>query len=503
MLNNDLPILVSGAQMSIHVDSYKSAPTPLDMLEQMASEACLEAGTGVLESVDTIFSLPPLNWREANPAAAVADRLKIDPRRTVICEMGGEIGVKAVNWLAEEILDGRVGTALIVTSENLRTADLATREGTEPDWPADGGYEKPEFVFGHSPMHSHDEEIDAGMIAPIIQYPEIENAMRAAKGLGLEEHRQLLGRLFAPFTEVAAKNPYAWFPVARSAEELITVTPQNRMVGFPYTKYLNAILSIDQASALVMTSVGEARRLGIDEDRWIYWWGGGAATEAAYHVCTRRHLDRSFALVESHTTTLKNAEVAADDLARFDLYSCFPAPVQAACEVLGIAHDDPRGLTVTGGLPYAGGPGSGYTIHSLATMCNLLRQHSDEVGMVTGNGMSLTKHSATILSHQPPKAERPTAARLAARRPTDLPEAQPIALERREASGTVDSYTVMHGRDGAPAMGGVIGSYDDGVRFVARLTLDAEGLAAYETEEQVGTVGDVHEKDGKLLFDPA
>jgi acetyl-CoA C-acetyltransferase len=275
------------------------------------------------------------------------------------------------------------------------------------------------------------------------------------------------------------------------------------MVGFPYTKYLNAILSIDQASALVMTSVGEARRLGIDEDKWIYWWGGGAATEAAYHVCTRRHLDRSFALVESHTTALKNAEVAADDLARFDLYSCFPAPVQAACEVLGIAHDDPRGLTVTGGLPYAGGPGSGYTIHSLATMCDLLREHPDEVGMVTGNGMSLTKHSATVLSHLPPRAERPTAAKLATGRPTDLPEAQPVALERREERGTVDSYTVMHGRDGAPAMGGVIGSYDDGVRFVARLTLDAEGLAAYESEEQVGAVGAVHEKGGKLLFDPA
>jgi hypothetical protein len=61
----------------------------------------------------------------------------------------------------------------------------------------------------------------------------------------------------------------------------------------------------------------------------------------------------------------------------------------------------------------------------------------------------------------------------------------------------------MHGRDEAPAMGGVIGSYDDGVRFVARLTLDADGLAAYESEEQVGAVGHAHEEDGKLLFDPA
>jgi acetyl-CoA C-acetyltransferase len=326
--------------------------------------------------------------------------------------------------------------------------------------------------------------------------------MRAAKGLSLEEHRQMLGRLFAPFTEVAARNPYAWFPVARSAEELITVTPQNRMVGFPYTKYLNAIMSIDQAAALVMTSVGEARRLGIPEERWIYWWGGGAAAEPAYHVCTRRHPDRSFALVESHTTALRNAAVGVDDLGRFDFYSCFPAPVQAACDALGVAYDDPRGLTVTGGLPYAGGPGSGYTVHSLATMTDVLRQHPDEIGMVTGNGMSLTKHSATILAHQPPRAARPTTAKLDDR-PTDHPDAQPVPVERRSASGKVAAYTVMHGRDGGPVMGGVFGHYDDGVNFAAVLPNAPDSLLAFEAEEQVGRTGDVHEADGKLLFEPS
>lgn len=37
-----------------------------------------------------------------------------------------------------------------------------------------------------------------------------------------------------------------------------------------------------------------------------------------------------------------------------DLYSCFPCVVQIAADVLGMAHDDPRGFTVTGGLPFYG-----------------------------------------------------------------------------------------------------------------------------------------------------
>ena len=122
---------------------------------------------------------------------------------------------------------------------------------------------------------------------PIQAYPLIENALRAAQGMTLAEHARRLGEMMSDFTTVAAANPYAWFPVERSAEELTTPTAENRMIGFPYTKYLNAVISTDQAGAYVMTSVGKARELGIPEDRWVYWWGGHHAAEEAWHVSTR------------------------------------------------------------------------------------------------------------------------------------------------------------------------------------------------------------------------
>ncbi|GIR10001.1 MAG: hypothetical protein CM15mP21_2630 [Hyphomicrobiales bacterium] len=52
------------------------------------------------------------------------------------------------------------------------------------------------------------------------------------------------------------RHPQSWFPTERSAEELVSVTDDNRLVGYPYPKYLNSVIRIDQAAAVVMTSVG-------------------------------------------------------------------------------------------------------------------------------------------------------------------------------------------------------------------------------------------------------
>ncbi len=67
------------------------------------------------------------------------------------------------------------------------------------------------------------------------------------------------------------------------------------------------------------------------------------------------------------------ADLDAGDLDFIDLYSCFPSAVELACQELDIAEDDPRGLTVTGGLPYFGGPGNNYVMHSIVVMADRLR----------------------------------------------------------------------------------------------------------------------------------
>lgn len=330
-------------------------------------------------------------------------------------------------------------------------------------------------------------------------YPLFENALRAYFGRSLDEHLDVVGRLFARFTDVAADNPHAWFPTARTADELVTPAPSNRMVAYPYTKYLNAILNTDQAGALIVTSVERARELGVPEDRWVRWGGGADSAEEAFYVSTRPDFATTPSMLDSHLPALAEAGIDIDDVALIDFYSCFPAAVEMAIRMLGLDVDDPRGFTVTGGLPYAGGPGSAYTLLSLATMTDRLRERPGDIGFVTGNGFYLTKHAASVWSTAPfdrnddgwgdrplPSAAFPTA---------------PVEPVSRSGPGTVETYTVHFARDGAPERGIVLGRFDDGARFLANTPVEV--LEQFVTEEQVGRTGMVTAGESVSRFDPS
>ena len=83
-------------------------------------------------------------------------------------------------------------------------------------------------------------------------------------------------------TAVAAHNPHAWFPVERSAQEIVTPTPDNRMVGYPYTKYSVAVMDVDMAAALVVATHERADTLGIPADQRVYLRGWCYATATSW-----------------------------------------------------------------------------------------------------------------------------------------------------------------------------------------------------------------------------
>ena len=94
---------------------------------------------------------------------------------------------------------------------------------------------------------------------------------------------------------VAANNPYAWRPQFQTAQDIATVAQNNRYIGYPYTRAMNPILEVDMAAAVIMTTVGKARELGIDSKRWIYL-RGGADVNDIWYVSERPELHRSPAI---------------------------------------------------------------------------------------------------------------------------------------------------------------------------------------------------------------
>ena len=183
-------------------------------------------------------------------------------------------------------------------------------------------------------MEFDPSEISHAVFEAYLTFALFDNARRAHLGRGLEEHRARLGRVMARMTEVAARSPHAWFPVARRAEEIATATPDNRMVAYPYTKLMTSIMDVDMAAALLVASAAKADALGVPEEQRVYLRGWGYA-EDPVHVAGHPDLWRSPAMAARPATALAGAGIGADDVAHFDLYSCFASSVCFALDALG------------------------------------------------------------------------------------------------------------------------------------------------------------------------
>jgi acetyl-CoA C-acetyltransferase len=199
---------------------------------------------------------------------------------------------------------------------------------------------------------------------------------------------------------VATSNPYAWHPVARSAEEILAVNARNRMPVRPYPKLMMAWPKVNQAAAVVVASRAAADDLGVPADRRVYLRGWSVASDYPY-VAENEDLWRSHAMKDAAHRALLGAGLGVDDLASFDLYSCFPCSLRFTCDALGRGLDDSRGVTVTGGQPYAGAPGSGYVTMALASMTEALRESEGASGVVSGLSAQMASHAFTVLSGRP------------------------------------------------------------------------------------------------------
>jgi acetyl-CoA C-acetyltransferase len=202
------------------------------------------------------------------------------------------------------------------------------------------------------------------------------------------------------------------------------------------------------------------------------------------YVAEHPDLATSPAMALAAATALSDAGIGVDDVAHFDLYSCFPASLGFARDVLGLSPDDARPLTVTGGLPYAGGPGSGYMLGALATMAGVLRADPGSFGLVSGVGMHMTKHVHALYSSSPPDG-RPFPGLHDLGGPVGGARQIVTGPEVEARRATVATYSVVHGRDGAAEHGVVVADVGEGRAYA--VVTDPGWLQAAEAEELVGS----------------
>jgi len=473
------PCLIGVAQRTWRpVGPEDLAPEPLDMWEEVSRAAAADAGRPELverlESIDVVYCQ---SWQYDDPTGRLAASLGCGPKHAVYSGIGGTTPQVLVDEVARAMLRGDTGLALVAGAECLDTVRRLKKAGERPQW----RFRDPErtpFPF-EAPFHP--AEVAHEVFQAWLTFPLWDVARRARLGVDPASHRAGLGRLMAPMTGVAAANPHAWFPVVRSAEELVTATPANRMVGYPYTKYMVSVMDVDMASALLLATHEKADELGIPAERRVYLRGWCYATDPVY-VAEHEPLWASPAMRAASLTALGAAGMDVDDVAHLDLYSCFASSVNLALDALGLKPDDSRGVTVTGGLPFAGGAGSNYMTHSIAAMADVLRRDPSSTGLVSGVGMHNTKHVFALYSVRPGPVAPPDQGGVQA----EL-DARPIKeiADRATGAATVATYTVAHGRDGGADWGLAVCDLPDGRRCYARMS-GPELLTLAEEEELVG-----------------
>src|SRR5215218_8522527 len=411
MVDPRTPVIVGIGQFTENFDDpgYRGM-SAVELATDAVKAALSDTGAdvdAVAEAVDAVVGLrqfeisagmPVLLGKSNNYPRSVMQRLGVQPARSVIEPVGGQGPQKLVTEFGNEIAAGTADVVMIIGSENGSTLRTFAKRDDKPDHSEhidgqmeDRGHQLFDYISEYTIKH--------GLTGAPVQYGLLDNARRSRLGRSVADYQQDMAKLFVPMSKVAAKNPFSSSPVERSVDEVMTVTDDNRMICDPYPRLLVARDQVNQGAAVVMMSVDAARRLGVPEEKWVYVHGHSDLVEQP--LLDRVDLGVSPATVHAAREALRVAEIGVDDISTFDLYSCFPFPVFAMCEALGIDGDDPRGLTLTGGLPYFGGPGNSYSLHGIAETVSEMRSGRGKFGFVGANGGIMSKYSVGIYSTEP------------------------------------------------------------------------------------------------------
>ncbi|HEY6131134.1 MAG TPA: hypothetical protein VIV27_03910, partial [Halioglobus sp.] len=382
-----LPCIIGVAQRTWRQDDG-DAPHPLEQNVEVCRLAMADCGNpAVINGIDELDVVRSLSWHYDDLPGALAAALGLKKGERKLSGMSGTSPQRFIGDAAEKILRGERRAVLVTGGEALATRKRAKKTGRQLSWPAAQG--KPDFPFEDPHLPT---EISHDIRQAYTTFAILDSARRAHLGLTPEENRRQEAAMMARLSARAAENPLAWFRKAHTAESLFDLTDNDRMVASPFSKNTMAFMDVDMAAALVVTSHEMADALDIPEQKRIYLQGWGYAKEPPY-IAQRAELFHSPAMrtASDQAFAMAGKDMAAIDF--LDIYSCFASNVNFTRDILGIADHDLRPLTVTGGLPYFGGPGNNYTTHSIASMVELLRDNRGSSGLVTGVGMHMTNHS--------------------------------------------------------------------------------------------------------------
>ncbi len=463
------PVLVGIGIIEQRQDDPGLALEPIALMIDAVHRAGADAGiTAQLSTIERVL-VPQGLWSYGDPGRMIADAIDAAAARTVYARLG-VMQQTLIDDACLGIAEGEFELALVVGGE-------ARYRGLKAET---ANHATPDIVMEPEAELYHDVEIAALGHMPVGYYAVMESAFRAANGWSIEQHRDRLAELYSRFSEIAAANPHAWKRQALPAEAIRNASPENKMLAFPYTKLHNTSWNVDQASALLFCSVEKAQALGIPRSQWVFPL---ASAESNYmlSLAQKRELHRLPGARIAGQQALRLADLTVAEIDFVELYSCFPIAVEMYAAELGLP--DSIDWTVTGGMPFAGGPLNNFVLQSTARMVEMLRQAPGSNALISSVSGFMTKQSFAVWSSAEPargfQFEDVTEAVRAEWAPCDV-------VESFTGDGRILGYTVLY-LGGKPQRAVAVLETAEGAHTVV-LSEDQATMEAMQRDEYCGRI---------------
>jgi acetyl-CoA C-acetyltransferase len=481
-----IPVIVGIGEIMDRPKDVAQSLEPLALMAEAARRADTEA-RGLLRETDSVDIIALVSWRYNDIGAQLAERLGMAPKRAVYGTVGGESPVRFLHEAARRIATGESSVGLVIGAEAQYAVNHAKRAAVELAWTP---YAEQAPKMKRAAEYVHPLGHRLGVAWPISVYPFYDAATAHAWGQTPSEAQAESALLWSRYAAAASRNPYAWLKAPLTPADIATVTPDNRIIGWPYTKRMVANPMVNQGAAVIVTSLARARAAGISDHQLVFIGAGASASEPRDWLARDiYHVNHAQDAVLAYM--LRQVDGDGGRFAALELYSCFPVVPKMARRNLKLpATVEP---SVTGGLSFFGGPLNVYMAHAACAMTRAIRNGAN-LGLLYGQGEFVTKHHALVLAREPQgdtvmadnTAQQDADARRGHIPPTD---------DTPDGEATIETFTIPHDPAGQPIQGVVIARLSDGARTLARVPpVHADDLARLTSPDAypIGLRGRIH-----------
>jgi acetyl-CoA C-acetyltransferase len=457
---------------------------PLEYLESAIGIALKDAGIpDAIRSIDSVAIAQILSRAYNDEPRALLARLDCATAELLYTPTGATAPQSLLARACDRIANGKSALAVVCGAEAFRRCPAI-------DWVEKTfqPYSTSRLALhGDTRPHACKTEVAYGIHEPLIAYSLLANAFASSMGWTPSEYVRESARMCEAMSSVAESNPHAWSRKAYTATEIAVPLAGNRQITAPFTKYMTARIDVNQAAAVVVASEDVADRLGVAEEKRIFLTGSSELGDT-WLMSRRSSLHDSPIAGRSLCDAVASAGLRLQDVAFWDLYSCFPVAAQITMRSAMLSLECP---TIIGGLPYYGGPGNHYSLHATCEAVERLRRSPPASAAVQSLCWNMHKSAVNVYAN---------------RRPLDVPSLRPPATphtlapprgfaEQARGRYVVESYTVLFDRDGGPLHGLFSALDGDGARTLALAEDDAivqEALAASPVGRVATVAYDVH-----------